>query len=137
MTPALTVTAAKSIEEMLTSPSVQAAFSFFDSHKAEITEEQIGICSIPAPPFDEKRRADYLCERFSEIGLEDARIDEEGNCLALRRGRSLSPLLVVSAHLDTVFPPGTDFTVRRMANKLLAPGISDDGLAAEEILQLV
>ncbi len=59
--------------------------------------------------------------------MEDARIDEEGNCLALRRGRSLSPLLVVSAHLDTVFPPGTDFTVGAIANKLLAPGISDDG----------
>ena len=92
MTPAVTITASKIIEEMLASPSVQAAFSFFDSHTEEITEEQIRICSIPAPPFDEKRRADYLCERFSEIGLEEARIDEEGNCLALRRGRSVSPL---------------------------------------------
>jgi len=136
MTSVLTVTAAKSIEEMLASPSVQAAFSFFDSHKEEITEEQIRICSIPAPPFDEKRRAAYLCERFSEIGLEDARIDEEGNCLALRRGRCLSPLLVVSAHLDTVFPPGTDFTVRRIANKLLAPGISDDGCGLVALLAI-
>jgi len=136
MTSVLTVTAAKSIEEMLASPSVQAAFSFFDSHKEEITEEQIRICSIPAPPFDEKRRAAYLCERFSEIGLEDARIDEEGNCLALRRGRCHSPLLVVSAHLDTVFPPGTDFTVRRIANKLLAPGISDDGCGLVALLAI-
>ncbi len=127
MTSAVTIAAPKIIEELLASPSVQVAFSFFDSHAEEITEEQIRICSIPAPPFDEQRRADYLCERFGEIGLEDARIDEEGNCLALWRGRSLSPLLVVSAHLDTVFPAGTDFTVRRMANKLLAPGISDDG----------
>ncbi len=127
MTSAVIIAAFKIIEELLASPSVQVAFSFFDSHAEEITEEQIRICSIPAPPFDEQRRADYLCERFGEIGLEDARIDEEGNCLALRRGRSLSPLLVVSAHLDTVFPAGTDFTVRRMANKLLAPGISDDG----------
>ncbi|MBA2524636.1 MAG: M20/M25/M40 family metallo-hydrolase [Pyrinomonadaceae bacterium] len=126
-TPAVNITTAKSIQEMLASPYVQAAFSFFDSHTEEITEEQIRICSIPAPPFDEKRRADYLCDRFSEIGLEKARIDEEGNCLALRRGRSLSPLLVVSAHLDTVFPSGTNFTVRRTANKLWAPGISDDG----------
>jgi tripeptide aminopeptidase len=127
MIPTLTLTPAKSIAEVLASPSVHVAFSFFDSHPEEITEEQVRICSIPAPPFDEQRRAEYLREKFSEIGLEDARIDEEGNCLALRRGRSLSPLLVVSAHLDTVFPPGTDFTVRRMANRLLAPGISDDG----------
>ncbi len=60
MIPTLTITPAKSIEEMLASPSVQVAFSFFDSHAEEITEEQIRICSIPAPPFDEKRRADYL-----------------------------------------------------------------------------
>lgn len=105
MVPTLTPTAAKNIEEMLASASVQVAFNFFDSHAEEITEDQIRICSIPAPPFGEKRRAEYLRDRFSEIGLEGAQIDEEGNCLALRRGRSLSPLLVVSAHLDTVFHP--------------------------------
>jgi tripeptide aminopeptidase len=136
MTSTLITTPAKNIEEMLASPSVQAAFDFFDSHKEKITEEQVKICSIPAPPFDEKRRAEYLRVKFDEIGLEDARIDEEGNCLALRPGRSLSPLLVVSAHLDTVFPPGTDFTVRRMANKLLAPGISDDGCGLVALLAL-
>lgn len=127
MTPTLTTTPAKSIEDVLASPSVQAAFYFFDSHADEITEEQIRICTIPGPPFEEKRRADYLCRRFGEIGLEDAQIDDEGNCVAIRRGCSLSPLLVVSAHLDTVFPPGTDFTVRRAGGRLLAPGISDDG----------
>ena len=136
MIPTLSLTAVKSIEEMLASPSVQVAFSFFDSHAEEITEEQVRICSIPAPPFDEKKRADYLRVKFSDLGLEDARIDEEGNCLALRRGRSLSPLLVVSAHLDTVFPPGTDFTVRRRGNKLLAPGISDDGCGLVALLAI-
>ncbi|MFN2512672.1 MAG: M20/M25/M40 family metallo-hydrolase [Pyrinomonadaceae bacterium] len=134
MTPTLSTAAAKSIEELLASPFVEAAFGFFDSHTEEITEEQIRICSIPASPFEEKRRAAYLSERFSEIGLNDVRIDEEGNCLALRRGHSLSPLLVVSAHLDTVFPPGTDFTVRRIANRLLAPGISDDGCGLVALL---
>ena len=134
MIPTLTTTSSKSIEEMLASPAVQVAFSFFDSHSEEITEEQVRICAIPAPPFDERIRAGYLRERFSEIGFEDARIDEEGNCLALRRGRSPSPLLVVSAHLDTVFPEGTDVTVRRLGNKLLAPGISDDGCGLVALL---
>jgi tripeptide aminopeptidase len=127
MTSVLGITASKSIEEALATPSVQAAFHFFDSHVDSITEEQIKICSIPAPPFGEKQRADYLSRRFREIGLDDVHIDAEGNCIALRRGRSLPPLLVVSAHLDTVFPLGTDVTVRRVAGKLLAPGISDDG----------
>ncbi|HZI85222.1 MAG TPA: M20/M25/M40 family metallo-hydrolase [Pyrinomonadaceae bacterium] len=136
MIPAPITTIAKSIEELTASSSVQRAFSFFDSYREEITEEQIRICSIPAPLFDEQKRAEYLLKRFTELGLKDPVIDEEGNCLALRPGRSLSPLLVVSAHLDTVFPAGTDFTVRRMGNRLLAPGISDDGCGLVALIAL-
>ena len=136
MIPAPITTIAKSIEELMALSSVQRAFSFFDSYQEEITEEQIRICSIPAPLFNEQKRAEYLLKRFIELGLKDPLIDEEGNCLALRPGRSLSPLLVVSAHLDTVFPEGTDFTVRRMGNKLLAPGISDDGCGLVALIAL-
>jgi tripeptide aminopeptidase len=121
------------IRNLIDSPAVQRAFEFVDSHLDEITEEQIRICEIPAPPFGEHERAEYLRHRFLESGLTDAKIDEEGNCIALRKGQATSPLLVVSAHLDTVFPAGTDTSVRREGNKLLAPGISDDGcgLAAQ------
>jgi len=115
------------LRELLLSPQVREAFEFFEARAAEITEEHIAICSIPAPPFGESERAAYLCEKFRALGLNDAQVDGEGNCVALRRGRELAPLLVVSAHLDTVFPPGTDFTVRREQNRLLAPGIADDG----------
>jgi tripeptide aminopeptidase len=135
-TPSLSLTPAKSVEEMLATRCVQAAFEFFKSHSDEITNEQVRICSIPSPPFEEKRRAEYFLQRFAEIGLADPRIDEEGNCVALRKGSTLSPLLVVSAHLDTVFPPGTDFTVRRTGNKLLAPGISDDGCGLVALLAI-
>jgi tripeptide aminopeptidase len=137
MTPTLTTTAAKSIEDVLASPSVQAAFRFFDSHAGDITEEQIRICTIPAPPFEEKRRTEYLSARLGELGLKDVKIDDEGNCVAMRSGRSLSPLLIVSAHLDTVFPPGTDFTVRRVGGRLLAPGISDDGCGLVTLIAIV
>jgi tripeptide aminopeptidase len=120
------------IAELLRSPDLQRAFQFIDSHLEEITQEQIRISSIPAPPFGEKERAEYLRKRFMELGFPDAKLDAEGNCVALRRGRSATPVLVVSAHLDTVFPAGTDVTVRREGGKLMAPGISDDacGLAA-------
>src|ERR1043165_3536492 len=136
------VTAARApdqiLRELLVSPKVRACFQFFDDRATEITDEQIAICSIPAPPFGEARRAEYLCEKFRALGLTEAKIDEEGNAVALRSGRSLSPLLVVSAHLDTVFPPGTDFSVRREQQKLLAPGIADDGcgLAASISIRL-
>lgn len=124
------------IDELLDSLEVQGAFKFFETRANEITEEHIGICSVPAPPFGERERAEYLRSRLAEIGLTDTRIDEEGNCVALRRGRSLAPLIVVSAHLDTVFPSGTDFAVRRVAGRLLAPGISDDGCGLAALIAL-
>jgi acetylornithine deacetylase/succinyl-diaminopimelate desuccinylase-like protein len=125
------------LRELLTSVRVREAFQFFETRAVEITDEQIAICSIPAPPFGEAERAAYLCEKFRQRGLRDAQLDAEGNCVALRRGRSLSPLLVVSAHLDTVFPAGTDFTVRREQSKLLAPGIADDGCGLAALIALI
>jgi tripeptide aminopeptidase len=127
MMPSTALAPEQILQELAASPQVREAFKFFETRAAEITEEQIAICSIPAPPFGEERRAAYLCEKFRRHGLSEAQVDNEGNCVGLRRGRELSPLVVVSAHLDTVFPAGTDFTVRREQNKLLAPGIADDG----------
>lgn len=124
------------IQELLDSPQIQAAFRFFESRANEITEEQIDICSVPAPPFGEQERAEYLRRKFVNIGLVDAKLDDAGNCIALRKGRSLSPMLVVSAHLDTVFPAGTDLSVRRTGGRLLAPGISDDGCGLAALLAL-
>jgi acetylornithine deacetylase/succinyl-diaminopimelate desuccinylase-like protein len=124
------------IAELIDSQELRRAFVQIDSRLDKITEEQIRICSIPAPPFGERRRAEYLKERFLELGLVDARLDEEGNCVALRKGHSAAPLLVVSAHLDTVFPVGTDFTVHRAGSKLLAPGISDDGCGLVALLAI-
>ncbi|MEO7971844.1 MAG: M20/M25/M40 family metallo-hydrolase [bacterium] len=120
------------IESLLDTPAVQQAFSYFDSHAEAITEEQIQINSIPAPPFGESARAEYLRQKFAAARLSNAHLDDEGNCVALRQGASDTPLLVVSAHLDTVFPPETDLTPRRVGAKLFAPGIADDacGLVA-------
>jgi acetylornithine deacetylase/succinyl-diaminopimelate desuccinylase-like protein len=115
------------LNELLRLNEVQDACRFFETEAQSITEEQIEICSVPASPFDETARAEHLLQKFQNLGLEDATIDAEGNCLALRRGISESPLIVLSAHLDTVFPTNTDFTVRRIGNRLLGPGISDDG----------
>ncbi len=124
------------VKDLLGFPKVQRAFAFIDSHLDEITEEQVRICSIPATPFGEHERAEYLREKFSGLGLEAVHVDEEGNCLGLRKGQTSAPLLVVSAHLDTVFHEGTDFTVRRVGGKLLAPGISDDGCGLVALLAI-
>jgi tripeptide aminopeptidase len=120
------------IENLLDTAAVQRAFSYFDARAGAITEEQTQINAIPAPPFGEAERAEYLRQRLCSLGLAEARLDDEGNCVALRRGTSEAPLLVVSAHLDTVFTADTDLTLRRVGAKLFAPGIADDacGLAA-------
>ena len=128
--------AVRTIEQLLASEDVRQAFRVFETESELITEEHIRICSIPAPPFGEKERAEYLCGRFRHFGLVQPQLDEEGNCVALRRGQSQSPLVVVSAHLDTVFPPETDFTVRRGGGKLLGPGISDDGCGLAALIAL-
>jgi len=111
----------------MATPHVARALRFFETKAEAITEEQIRICSIPASPFGEQERAEYFSRKFSELGLTEVEIDEEGNCLGLLGGTSRSPLMVVSAHLDTVFPAGTNFNVVRRNGKLYAPGIADDG----------
>jgi len=125
-----------SARAVLSSPEVGRALSFFERNAAAITEEQIRICSIPASPFGEQQRAEYLREKFSALGLTEVEIDAEGNCLGLLEGRTRSPLLVVSAHLDTVFSPDTDFTVIRSGERLLAPGIADDGCGLAALIAL-
>jgi acetylornithine deacetylase/succinyl-diaminopimelate desuccinylase-like protein len=118
-------------------PEVERALRFFETNAEAITAEHIRICSIPATPFAEQQRAEFLAERFRQLGLPDVSIDEEGNCLGLFKGSSPTPLVVVSAHLDTVFPNGTDFHVRREGQRLLAPGIADDGCGLVALIAIV
>ena len=117
-------------------PHVARALRFFETNADAITEEHIRICSIPASPFGEQERAEYLARKFSELGLSEVEIDEEGNCLGLLQGSSQSPLMVVSAHLDTVFSKDTNFTVVRRDNKLFAPGIADDGCGLAALIAI-
>lgn len=127
----------KSVAPLMSSPHVARALRFFEANADAITEEHIRICSIPASPFGEQERAEYLSRKFSELGLSEVGIDEEGNCIGLLRGSSSSPLLVVSAHLDTVFSKDTNFNVVRRENKLFAPGIADDGCGLAALVALV
>lgn len=120
----------------MATPHVARALRFFETKADAITEEHIRICSIPASPFGEQERAEYLSRKFSELGLSEVEIDEEGNCLGLLRGSSQSPLMVVSAHLDTVFSADTNFNVVRRNGKLYAPGIADDGCGLAALIAI-
>ena len=136
MVSALKNSPALTIRHLMSSAEVARAFRFFETNADAITDEHIRICSIPASPFGEHERAEYLAEKFSSLGLSEVEIDEEGNCLGLRKGASGSPLMVVSAHLDTVLSSDTDFTVVRRENRLLAPGIADDGCGLAALIAL-
>ncbi|MFN0086465.1 MAG: M20/M25/M40 family metallo-hydrolase [Blastocatellia bacterium] len=123
--------------QLLTDPRVQKAFDFIDESAARFTAEHIRICEIPAPPFKEQERARYFAARFNELGLKEVHIDSEGNCIGFHRGESDYPLLVLSAHLDTVFPEGTDVKVRRVGARLCAPGIADDGTGLAALIGVI
>ncbi len=104
----------------------ERAFVWFDRNVAWVTEQQIRLTETPAPEYGEKRRAELLETIFTEAGLK-ARIDEAGNVVAERVGLRTDRVILLAAHLDTVFPAGTDVHVRRDGKRLLAPGISDNG----------
>jgi acetylornithine deacetylase/succinyl-diaminopimelate desuccinylase-like protein len=116
---------------LIQDPGVKAALTAIERDERALIEEQIALCEIPAPPFMEAKRAEALRRRFAELGLKNVRIDAVGNVLGERPGLAARPHLVFSAHLDTVFPDGTDVRVKREGPVLAGPGIGDDcrGLA--------
>ncbi len=96
----------------------------------------IELTEIPAPPFTEEVRAAHYQGLVREAGLE-AELDEIGNVVARRKGRTGGRTIAVVAHLDTVFPAGTDVTVRKDGDKLMAPGIADDTRGLVTMLTIV
>jgi len=124
------------VGQIVASPSYRAAVAAFDSDHDQWVEDIVAITQIAAPPFKEEARAKAFAEMLRKRGL-DPKIDEEGNVLALRKGTQPGPVVVVAAHLDTVFPEGTDVTVRREGTKLMAPGVGDDSAGLATLLALI
>lgn len=117
--------------KLMADVAVKAALEMIRAAEPQTIEDQIRLCEIEAPPFKEQKRAEVYARMFRDAGLQNVRIDKEGNVLGDRPGTQPRPRLVFSAHLDTVFPEGTDVKVKRDGNLLRGPGIGDDcrGLA--------
>lgn len=111
--------------------TVKAALTELSAGYERMVRDLVVLTEIPAPSFKEEARAARFAALLREAGLKDAYIDEEGNVVAERRGVGGGPTLVLAAHLDTVFPPGTDVRVKKNGTVYSAPGIGDDthGLA--------
>src|ERR1017187_9990936 len=112
--------------ELLQDPPVRAALEAAKRNEPATLEQQVRLCEIPAPPFKEEVRGQELKRLFEGLGLKDVRIDRAGNVIGARPCRAAHPNLVFSAHLDTVFPEGTDVKVKRDGAVLKGPGIGDD-----------
>jgi len=116
---------------LLQTPAVRAAVEFAREDEMQTLADQIRICEVEAPPFQEAKRAQVYAEMLRAVGLKNVRIDVEGNVIGVRPGANARPNVVMSAHLDTVFPSGTNVKVRRQGYVLRGPGVGDDcrGLA--------
>ena len=117
---------AQDVATLANQPAVKEAFDVIRRNEPAMLEEQQRICEIAAPPFQESTRAAELKRLFEQLGLAGVRIDRAGNVIGTRPGMQPRPNLVLAAHLDTVFPPGTDVKVTRTGDVMRGPGIADD-----------
>jgi acetylornithine deacetylase/succinyl-diaminopimelate desuccinylase-like protein len=137
-TPAAAPAVDAAYQVLLSNPKVIKTLEAIKADDDTALAEQKRITEIPAPPYKEKVRAEYYLKRMQELGFKDASIDGEGNVIALHKGTGGGrPKLVVSAHLDTVFPEGTDVTVKEKDGVILAPGIGDDSRGLAALLSLI
>ena len=122
--------------------AVHRAFHWLHLHQPQLRQWQIEMVRIPAPPFGETARANWFLNRFVELGLGNVHLDEEGNALAelasAEAARADSPCILLSAHLDTVFPEGTDCEPRMAKDspRIYAPGICDNAAGLTALLGL-
>lgn len=121
----------KEIEKIAKNKSIQQAFNVIDELEPQTMKDLILLTEIPAPPFMEEKRGLQFKKMLEEAGADKVWIDEVGNVIALRKGKTGGGVVALDAHLDTVFPEGTDVTVKISGDTLKAPGIGDDtrGLA--------
>src|SRR5579859_1868826 len=127
---------AREIARIAEMRSVHSSFLFLHNQEMEFRRWQRELTEIPAPPFGESARSEWLRQRFTALGLEGVQVDQLGNVLGLLYSGQAAPLIGISAHLDTVFPQGTALHTREEANRLYGPGISDNAAGLIALLAI-
>jgi len=126
------------MQKLMASPAFAKAKASLDGDWDRIVADLTTLTEIPAPPFKEADRAKAYAAMLKDHGLADVEVDSEGNASGLRKGSDpTAPLLVIAAHLDTVFPAGTDTKVRKQGDRLAAPGVGDDTCSLAVLLAFV
>jgi len=128
------------ITQLATLTPVHRAFHWLHLHQPQIRHWLLDIVRIPAPTFHEQQRAEFFLDRFRTLGLTNVHLDDEGNALAELAPESTTPApcILISAHLDTVFPPGTSTEPiqRTDTQRIHCPGICDNGAGLSALLAI-
>lgn len=118
-------------------PKIKSGLAFLKEDNEYTTKEQVRLTEIAAPPFKEDERGSWFEKRFIELGLTDVGRDQEGNVFGTKPGTGTRRKIVVSSHLDTVFPEETNVQAVKKDGIIYAPGISDDGRGLAILLTLI
>jgi len=114
------------VRQVMASETYRKAVATLAAEHDRTVEDIVTLTETAAPSFQEETRAGAFRAMAEAHGLRNVTIDAEGNVIGMRPGVGNGPLVCIAAHLDTVFPAGTDLTVRREGTKLFAPGVGDD-----------
>jgi acetylornithine deacetylase/succinyl-diaminopimelate desuccinylase-like protein len=145
MTPAPSAAANSRITALAADRAIHRAFHWLHLYEQQLQRWHREFLAIPAPPFGEAARAAWFIARFTDLGLHNPHIDHEGNALAELPSSSgpwalnpgpTNPVILLSAHLDTIFPAGTDCTPHEQDGKLLCPGATDNGAGLTALLAI-
>lgn len=135
--PLLTPKVNQTFSGLLGNQQVANVLSYIKRDDGQTLQDTITLTEIPAPEFQEGKRAKAFAEMLRNAGLGNVHIDNEGNVIGIRRGLNSGPTIVIDAHLDTVFPIETDVKVKKIDGKYYAPGITDDSRGLAAILSIV
>lgn len=128
----------KEIERLAKHRKVKSAFSLIDDQEGETMKDLVTLTEIIAPPFKEQRRGEAFAQMLKEAGVDSLWTDKVGNVIGLRKGTDNdSGFVGVDAHLDVVFPEGTDVQVSKVGDTLKAPGIGDDTRGLTMIISML
>ena len=135
--PSVTKSGNAALDAVVSSAKFKAAAAALDRDFDRHVAETIRLTEIQSAPFKEAERGKVYADLFRQAGLADVEIDAEGNVLGMRRGIGQGPLIAIAAHLDTVFPEGTNVKVKREGTKLTAPGVGDDTRSLAVLLAII
>jgi tripeptide aminopeptidase len=121
------------IARLALDPEVRSAMEWLKSQEGQFVRWQLDLAKIPAPPFGEGARSDWLAKRFQDLGLHEVHKDSIGNVFGIKPGAP-DPVLSISAHLDTVFPANTPLNIRQQGHRLYGPGVSDNAAGVTALL---